>query len=98
MRIGPELRPEETEKKFKTKGEQKSQNRDISPLCGGATCEPISIKFCMFIDLTNVVTYTNIPMVHPGQQVEKRMFPYMSQFLISVHRRVNFDTKNNKKF
>ena len=41
------------------RGEQKSQTRDISPLCGGATCEPISTKLGMFVGFTDVVTYTN---------------------------------------
>ena len=41
MQIGPELRPVGEMTKRKTrKGEQKSQNRDISPH-GGTTCEPI---------------------------------------------------------
>ena len=34
-----------------------SQNRYISPLCGGAPCEPISTKFGVFVGLTNVITY-----------------------------------------
>ena len=38
-------------------GEQKSQNRYISPLCGGAPCKPISTKFGVFVGLTNVITY-----------------------------------------
>ena len=38
-------------------GEQKSQKCDISPLCGGAPCEPISTKFGMFVGLANVITY-----------------------------------------
>ena len=47
-------RDEETGKK----GEQKSQNRYISPLCGGTPCQPISTKFGVFVGLTNVITYT----------------------------------------
>ena len=43
-------------KKKKKKGEQKSQKCDISPLCGGAPCEPISTKFGVFVGLTNVIT------------------------------------------
>ena len=42
------------------KGEQKSQKCDISPLCGGAPCEPISTKFGVFVGLTNVITYAKI--------------------------------------
>ena len=38
------------------KGEQKSQKCDISPLCGGAPCEPISTKFGVFVGLINVIT------------------------------------------
>jgi len=30
---------------------------DISPLCGGAACGPISTKFGVFVGLTNVITY-----------------------------------------
>ena len=41
------------------KGEQKSQNRENSPLCGGATCKPITNKFGMFVGLTDVVTFAN---------------------------------------
>ena len=33
-------------------GEQKSQNRYNSPLCSGATCEPISTKFGVFVGRT----------------------------------------------
>ena len=40
----------------KKKGEQKSQKCDISPLCGGAPCEPISTKFVVFVGLINVIT------------------------------------------
>ena len=29
---------------------------DISPLCGGAPCEPISTKFVVFVGLINVIT------------------------------------------
>ena len=61
-------------------GEQKSQSRDISPLCGGAPCEPITKKFGVFVGLTNIITYTEnsskIFIGFPGRQVEKRMFPY----------------------
>ena len=57
VRIGPELRPVGEMRKLK-KGERKSQNRDISPLCGDAPCESISIKFDMFVGLTNIITYT----------------------------------------
>ena len=39
------------------KGRKKAQNRDISPLCGGSPCEPISTKFGVFLGLTNVITY-----------------------------------------
>ena len=60
-------------------GEQKSQKCDISPLCGGAPCEPISTKFDVFVGLTNVITYfkngSKISIGFPGRQVEKRMFP-----------------------
>ena len=40
------------------KGITKVTNRDILPLCGGVTCEPISTKFGVFVGLTDVVTYT----------------------------------------
>ena len=60
VRTGPELWPV-GEKQEKTvyikKGEQKSQNRYISPLCVGAHCEPISFKFGVFLGLINVITY-----------------------------------------
>ena len=58
-RIATCRRDEETEKKYK-KGEQKSQKCDISPLCGGAPCEPISTKFGVFVGLTNVITRAKI--------------------------------------
>ena len=32
---------------------QKSQNHDTSPLCDGATCEPVSVKFDVSVRLTN---------------------------------------------
>ena len=35
-----------------------SQNRHISPLCGGATCKPISTNFGVFVGLINIITYT----------------------------------------
>ena len=57
VRIGLELRPVGEMRKLK-KRENKSQNRYISPLCGGAPCEPISTKFGLFVGLTNVITYT----------------------------------------
>jgi len=48
---------EETEKKTKKQGElRKSQNRYISPPCGGAISQPICTKFGEFVDLTNVIT------------------------------------------
>ena len=79
MRIGPELRSV-GEVRERRKGEQKSQNRDISPLCGGAPCEPIPTKFGVFIGLANIIKYTKMvlkcPMDFAGRQVEKRMFPY----------------------
>ena len=46
----------EQKKKKKKKGEQKSQNRYIKPLCSGAPREPISTKFGVFVGLTNVIT------------------------------------------
>ena len=60
MQIVPEMRPvgEMLKRKNEKKGEQKSPNRDISPLCGGATCEPITMKFGVFVGLTDVITYT----------------------------------------
>ena len=68
----------ETEKK-KKKAEQKSQNRYISPLCGGAPFEPISTKFDVSVGLINIITYakndSRIVIGFPGRQVEKRMFP-----------------------
>ena len=86
MRIGPQLRPvgEMRKRKNIKKGEQKSQNCDISPLSGGAPCEPISTKFGVFVGLTNVITcikklVLKFPVVVPGRQVEKRMFPIESQ-------------------
>ena len=64
----------------------KSQNRDISPLRGGATYQPISTKFggfiglSRFIGLTAIITYTRygftFVMIFPGRHVEKRMFLY----------------------
>ena len=79
MRIGLELRPVGEMRKRK-KGEQKSQNRYISPLCGGAPCEPISTKFGVFVGLTNPITFTKnlskVSIVFSGRQVEKRMFPF----------------------
>ena len=41
----------------KIKRENKSQKCDISPLCGGAPCEPISTKFGVFVGLTNIIIY-----------------------------------------
>ena len=58
VQIGPELRPVGEMRKRKKEGEQKSQNRDSSPLCGGAAWEPISTKFDLFVGPTNVITYT----------------------------------------
>ena len=46
-------RDEETEKK----GEQKSQNLNISPLCSGAAREPISTKLGVLVGLPDVITY-----------------------------------------
>ena len=60
FRIATCRRDEETEKKYKKKGEQKSQKCDISPLCGGAPCELISTKFGVFVGLTNVITCAKI--------------------------------------
>ena len=61
FRIATCRRDEETEnKKMQKKGEQKSQKCDISPLCGGAPCEPISTKFGVFVGLTNVITCAKI--------------------------------------
>ena len=57
VRIGLELRPA-GEMREREKGEQKSQNRYTSTLCGGASCVPISTKFGEFVGLTNVITYT----------------------------------------
>ena len=82
MRIDPELRPVAEMRKQKNikKGESKSQNNDISELCGGSPCEPILIKFGVFLGLANIIIYTKLvnkfPLVFPGRQVEKRMFPY----------------------
>ena len=45
VRIGLVLRPVGEMRKRKKKGVHKSQKCDISPLCGGAPCEPISTKF-----------------------------------------------------
>ena len=53
FRIATCRRDEETEKK----GEHLSQKCDISPLCGGDPCEPISTKVGMFVGLANVITY-----------------------------------------
>jgi len=45
---------EETEKnKIKKGGRRKSQNRYISPPCGGAISQPICTKFGEFVDLTD---------------------------------------------
>ena len=61
LKIATCRRDEETEKKiYIKKGEQKSQKCDISPLCGGAPCEPISTKFGVFVGLTNVITCAKI--------------------------------------
>ena len=38
--------------------EQKSQNRDITPLCCGATCQLISTKFVVVVGPTDRVTFT----------------------------------------
>ena len=48
---------EETEKLYK-EGRTKdcSQIRDISPLCGGAPCEPFSTNFGVFVGLTDVIS------------------------------------------
>ena len=67
-------------KKYKKKREQKSQKCDISPLCGGAPCEPISTKFVVFVGLINVITCakngfkTYIGFSRPTGG--KSMFPY----------------------
>ena len=60
--IGSELRPvgEMRKRKKKKKGEQKSQKCDISPLCGGAPCVPLSTKLSVFVGLTNVITCAKI--------------------------------------
>ena len=59
VRIGWKLRPVGEMRKRKKKGRTffKSQKCDISPLCGGAPCEPISTKFGVFVGLANVITY-----------------------------------------
>ena len=61
-------------------GEQKSQKCDISPLCGGAPCEPISTKFGVLVGLTNVITYAKtgfkISSGFSRATGGKRMFPY----------------------
>ena len=38
--------------------EHKSQKCDISPLCGGTPCAPISTKIGVFVGLTDVITFT----------------------------------------
>ena len=79
LKIATCRRDEETEK-YKKKGEQKSQKCDISPLCGGAPCEPISTKFVVFVGLINVITCakngfkTYIGFSRPTGG--KSMFPY----------------------
>ena len=60
MRIGPEWRPVgEMRKRKKTfkKGKQKSQNRAVAPLCGGAPCEPIPTKVGVFVGMADFITY-----------------------------------------
>ena len=44
-------------RKNKKKAEQKSQNRYIPPLCGGALCVLIPTKFSVFVGVINVITY-----------------------------------------
>ena len=57
VRIGPDLRPVGEISKLK-KGEQITQKMALfSPVCGGATCEPIAAKL-VFVGLTDVVTNT----------------------------------------
>lgn len=38
--------------------EKKSQNRDLSFICSGTTCEPILAKSGMFVGSTNIDTFT----------------------------------------
>ena len=75
LKIATCRRDEETEKR-----ENKSHKCDISPLCGGAPCEPISTKFGVFVGLINVITCaknsfkTYISFSSPTGG--KSMFPY----------------------
>jgi len=46
---------EETEKK-KNGGRRKSQNRYISPPCGGVISQPICTKSGKFVDIADVIT------------------------------------------
>ena len=57
FRIATCRRTEEPEKYKKKLEEQKSQDRDIPLLYGGVPCGPISIKFVVFVGLTNGITY-----------------------------------------
>ena len=80
LKIATCRRDEETKKKTDKKGEQKSQNRDISTLCGGAPYEPISTNVGVFVGHTIVITYTKngskISIGFSRPTGGKRMFPY----------------------
>jgi len=60
-----------------------SRRVNISPLWGGATCEPISIKLnvCRLVQRNHVYQtwFENFPMVFPGRPVENALFPYGNQ-------------------
>jgi len=64
--------------KKKKGGRRKSQNRYISPPCGGAILQPICTKFGEFIELTDVMTPAKFgskySFVFPGREVEKGIF------------------------
>jgi len=63
--------------KKRKNGEQKSQNRDISPPRGGTIFEPIFTKFEGFVDFTKLQNLiTKYSMIFPDRQVAKRLFPF----------------------
>jgi len=79
VQLGPKLRPVGWRRKWKKRKKKKSQNRYISPPCGGAISQSICTKFGEFVDLTDVITPAKfgckISLVFPDREVEKLIFP-----------------------
>jgi len=61
------------------RGSRKSQNRYISPPCGGAISQLICTKFGEFVDLIDIITPAKIFISFPGWAVEKKNFPFRNK-------------------